>query len=279
MECALRQVFEYRHEFDHKRSKRAARRCAGRYTRAMSREVDDLLVSLALKHALSSTSSVGLLLRHAERGPIVDLAKHHEVLLTDEGIAAAQRSGRRLGAQLLTVGIDRVVFVHSPVERCAQTARGLAAGARAAGVDVEIVGVVEHLGASYLRDPARVAEAASKDGAGFVRHWFDGALAPSWIAPLDEVATGLVRALAQVLMGEPQHSGVARRQQARFVVGVSHDWNIAAVREHALGLRFEDVGWPPFLDGLVVHLDADGRPHVDCVHAAGDHKQPARRLE
>jgi broad specificity phosphatase PhoE len=237
----------------------------------MSREVDDLLMSLALKHAVSSsTAAVGLLVRHAERGPIVDLARHHEVLLTDNGIAAAERSGRRLGAQLRAVGIDRAVFVHSPVERCAQTARGLAAGASEAGVDVEIVGVVEHLGASYLRDPACVAEAASNDGAAFVRHWFNGALAPSWIAPLDEVATGLVQALAQQL------------HQARFVVGVSHDWNIAAVREHALGLRFEDVGWPPFLDGLVVHLDADGRPHVDCVHARAaseDHKQPAPRLE
>lgn len=222
----------------------------------MSREVDDLLLSLALKYASSSsTSSVGLLVRHAERGPIPDLARHHEVLLTDNGIAAAQRSGRRLGAQLQTIGINRAVFVHSPVERCAQTARGLASGASEVGIDVELAGVVEHLGASYLRDPARVAEAASKDGAGFVRHWFDGALAPSWIAPLDEVATGLVQSLVQQL------------QQARFVVGVSHDWNIAAVREHALGLRFEDVGWPPFLDGLVVHLDADGRPHVDCVHA------------
>jgi broad specificity phosphatase PhoE len=224
----------------------------------MSREVDDLLLSLALKHAASS--SVGLLVRHAERGPIADLARHHEVLLTNDGIAAAHRSGRRLGARVQAAGIDRVVVVHSPIERCAQTARGLALGAKEVGVDVDVAGVVEHLGASYLRDPARVAEAASSNGAGFVRHWFDGALATSWIAPLPEVAHGLVQAFVQQL------------QQAHFVVGVSHDWNIAAVREHALGLRFEDVGWPPFLDGVVVHLDEHGEVQVDCVHA---HRQAA----
>jgi broad specificity phosphatase PhoE len=256
----------------HLTPKRAAVGAVGRYTRTMSRELDDLLMALALKH-LASSSSVGLLVRHAERGPIADLARHHEVLLTDDGVAAAERSGRRLGDRLQAVGVERIAFVHSPVERCAQTARGIAAGAQAAGLDVELVGVVEHLGANYLRDPQRVAEAASKDGAGFVRHWFNGQLAPSWIAPLDDVANGLISALVQHL------------QRQRFVVGVSHDWNIAAVREHALGLRFEDVGWPPFLDGLVVHLDADGRPRVECVHAQvapggeADHRQPGAGVE
>jgi broad specificity phosphatase PhoE len=238
----------------------------------MSRELDDLLMALALKH-LASSSSVALLVRHAERGPIADLARHHEVLLTADGVAAAERSGRRLGDRLHAAGIGSVAVIHSPVERCAQTARGIAAGAHAAGLAVDVVGVVEHLGANYLRDPQRVAEAASKDGAGFVRHWFNGQLAPSWIAPLDDVANGLITALAQHL------------QRQRFVVGVSHDWNIAAVREHALGLRFEDVGWPPFLDGLVVRLDADGRPHVECVHAPpsakaeADHRQSTARVE
>lgn len=222
----------------------------------MSRQLDDVLLTLALT-ASSTNKPVGLLVRHAERGPIADLARHHEVLLTDAGIAAARESGRRLAERLREAAIDAgtIALVHSPVERCAQTARALAAGLVDGGIAVDVVGVVDSLGASYLKDPARVAAEATKRGPVFVRDWFDGVFGEQVIAPCAEVAGGLVDVFAGLLA------------QHRFVIGVSHDWNIAAVREHALGLRYEDVGWPPFLDGVVVTVDDGGRGCVHCVHA------------
>ncbi|HEY1100636.1 MAG TPA: histidine phosphatase family protein [Myxococcota bacterium] len=222
----------------------------------MSRQLDDVLLTLALT-ASSTNQPVGLLVRHAERWPIADLARHHEVLLTDEGIAAARASGRRLAQRIRDTGVDpgTIALVHSPVERCGQTARALGEGLVEAGIAVEVIGVVDSLGANYLRDPARVAEEATKRGPVFVRDWFDGVFGDTVIAPCAEVAGGLVEVFAGLL------------GQHRFVIGVSHDWNIAAVREHMLGLRYEDVGWPPFLDGVVVTLDAAGKGAVRCVHA------------
>ena len=220
----------------------------------MSRELDDVLLSLAM--TMLTSKPVGLLVRHAERGPIADLARHHEVLLTDDGIAAARSSGVRLAARLRDAGInDDVVIVHSPVERCGQTARGIADGLRDAGITVDVIGVAEPLGANYLKDPARVAAEATKSGHRFVRDWFDGVLGKDVISSCQEVADALVGVYAALLA------------KHRFVVGVSHDWNIAAVREHTLGLRYEDVGWPPFLDGVVLTLNDDGSGRVHCVHS------------
>jgi broad specificity phosphatase PhoE len=206
----------------------------------MSVELDPTLQSL-FAQVVRRSRPTALLVRHAERGPVIDLAKHHEVLLTDAGVAAATRSGRHLKS---VVGAVPVVFVHSPVERCGQTARALCAGLVEAGGAGEVHGVVEALGSSYLRDPARVAEAYLAGGKQFVRQWFDGEIDDDVITPCADVAATQVAALRH------------RLQRDHLVVAVSHDWNIAAVREVSLGSRFEDVGWPQFLDGVVVDAEA-----------------------
>lgn len=215
----------------------------------MSRHLDPALVDLFL--STLGAGPAALLVRHAERGPITDLARHADVPLNEAGLAAAQASG----AQLHQVGAHGdVVFAHSPVERCGQTARGLHAGA---GVG-DVVGVVDDLGSNYLRDPARVAQAYLEGGKAFVRAWFDGRIDADIIAPCETVATLQIGALTSLL------------QRHRVVVAVSHDWNIAALREHALGARFEDVGWPEFLDGVVVRADGT----VRCLKAPGGPGHP-----
>ena len=81
------------------------------------------------------------------------------------------------------------------------------------------------------------------------------------IAPCDEVADGIVTSVCDCL---PEHD---------LVVAVTHDWNIAALREHRLSLRYEDAGWPQFLDGVVVSvLDA-----ADVVVAAPSLDGPVTR--
>jgi broad specificity phosphatase PhoE len=231
----------------------------------VSREVDQSLVQMWAQ-ALQEGQPAALLVRHAERGAIIDLARHHEILLTPEGHLAATRSGSTLRR---AVGNVRVAVAHSPVERCAQTARGLMTGYSArqrdddAGVDhdavdFDTVGVVNDLGDTYLRDPARVAEAYRLGGKEFIRAWFDGRIDGDVIAPCKDVATLQVDALRGLMTVH------------RAVVAVSHDWNIAALREHALGARFEDVGWPEFLDGVVVRADGT----VRCLKAPGGPGHP-----
>jgi hypothetical protein len=36
---------------------------------------------------------------------------------------------------------------------------------------------------------------------------------------------------------------------------VSHDWNVLTVREHLLGLMWEEHGWVDFLDGVVMRQE------------------------
>ncbi len=41
----------------------------------------------------------------------------------------------------------------------------------------------------------------------------------------------------------------------RLDIHVSHDWEISLLREELFGLRYEDVGWPPFMDGILFRTD------------------------
>lgn len=209
-----------------------------------------------------------ILVRHAERDAITDLSRHEEALLTENGHARAAIAGRLLASSLAGVveevieasrPADDVTLIHSPVPRCKETALGLHKGLLEAGKRARIVGERAELGASYLKDPIGLARSYLKHGKGFVRAWFDGEIDLSFIDSCDVVAQRQLQALQQSLREHP------------FVVAVTHDWNIAALKEHALGLRFEDTGWPQFLDGVVVALDGN-RVIVD---AATDGAAPA----
>jgi broad specificity phosphatase PhoE len=182
-----------------------------------------------------------ILLRHAERGAIGDLARHHEVLLTPQGPLCAASSGERLADGL--GGDDDVALFHSPIERCRETAVGLHKGLSSKGRKAVVVGESQALGATYLKDEAGIARAFLRHGRGFVRAWFDGDIGVDVIDPCELVAERQIEALHEAL------------NRHTFVVAVSHDWNIAALKEHTLGLRFEDHGWPQFLDGVVAWID------------------------
>ena len=186
---------------------------------------------------------VALLVRHAERGAITDLARHHEVLLTELGHRCAATSGERLAQAIDPADTVDVALFHSPVERCKETALGLHKGLTSKGKKAVVVGERHAFGASYLKDEGGVARAFLRHGRGFVRAWFDGDIAHDVIDPCDLVVTRQLDALRHAL------------EAHAFVVAVSHDWNIAALKEHTLGLRFEDHGWPQFLDGVVAWVD------------------------
>jgi broad specificity phosphatase PhoE len=202
-------------------------------------ELRSALIDVAAAHAKRGRRTA-LLVRHAERGPITDLARHHEVLLTPEGHRRAHTSGERLGDALHVVD---VALLHSPIERCKQTADGLHKGLTTKGKQAVVVGERHALGASYLKDDAGLARAFLRHGRGFVRAWFDGDIDTAFIDPCDVVAARQMQALREAL------------EAHAFVVAVSHDWNIAALKEHTLGLRHEEHGWPQFLDGVVAWVD------------------------
>ncbi len=213
----------------------------------------------------------GLVVRHAERHPIVDLRTHHTLLLTERGHAMAQDGGRALAARLSPSSSPsfsssssslRLRAIHSPVERCAETARGLVQGARAAGVAASVVGSDVVLGDPFLRDRRRALALAHDLGHGFLRAWFDGRVDDDVLQDHRAAAADQLSAWSRhIAAPDDVRDAVGQGDNVRVdaddvVVMVSHDWNIALVREVLLGVRHEDT-WPHFLDGIVVALDGE----------------------
>lgn len=183
-----------------------------------------------------------LLVRHAERGPVESLDTHELVRLTERGHLQAQEAGRQI-ASLST----HVVLHHSPVERCGETARGIATGAQAAGGAAVVRGTVDTLGNPFIKDRARAWALVRQRGPRFIREWFDGKLPAEVFEPRAQAAR------AQLLAVD----GALRATDVDTVhVLVTHDWNLAIVREEWLGITPERA-WPDFLDGVVVSVDGD----------------------
>ncbi len=213
-------------------------------------ELRPTLVDAAATHRKKGRR-VALLVRHAERDHISDLSRHEEAMLTVNGHACATAAGRLLASSIEHAD---VALLHSPVPRCKETALGLHKGVTEAGRTAHIVGERPAFGASYLKDTGGLARAYLKHGKNFVRAWFDGDIDRAYIDSCDVVAERQLQALQESLA---EHA---------LVVAVSHDWNIAALKEHALGLRFEDAGWPKFLDGVVAWVDESrGKVIVESV--------------
>lgn len=196
-------------------------------------------------HRLPDDVPTALVVRHAERYAVADLATADDVLLTPAGEAAARAFGARLP-------VTRPLQVwHSRIERCGMTARGIVEGFTATGGDAVCAGVLDGLcGAFMLNFDAVVALTRQHHGAGsmsFVRRWFDGYFDPAVIDPCHIAAGKLLDRVAQALTAVPD----------RLVVLVTHDWEIMTLRETYLGTPHEMVGWVEFLDGLVITREPD----------------------
>jgi hypothetical protein len=196
-----------------------------------------------------------LLIRHAERGPIPDPTLGHDVPLTDKGREDARALGRQLARHA------RVRARHSPVPRCAETARLIVDGTLEAGGEGELLGPHDALGGVYMVRPREALLAARDLGAAFLRHWFDGDLRPGLVVP---------RARAARLVLASANEGV-RHGPGDLVVSVTHDWNLLAAREEFFGLRHEEAGWIGYLDGIAL-----GQAGDEIVLVYGSHERRVR---
>lgn len=191
-----------------------------------------LLDSLA---ALVPGNAAGAVVRHADREPILDFARSEEARLTPIGRAAAHSLGQRLPAG------RRLRLIHSPVHRCAETAEQLAAGYQSWGGEAIVEGEDRRLLGPYVLDGRELGRLVEQQGMEpFIRCWFDGGVSPSVLQPLADAAAELLAAVAE-------HLERAAPDELWFLV--THDWNLLLLREHYLGVRHEDAGWPDYLDG------------------------------
>ncbi|MBK7760582.1 MAG: histidine phosphatase family protein [Deltaproteobacteria bacterium] len=183
-------------------------------------------------------STMLLLVRHADRGPIPPGDPGNDLPLLPEGVERARALGRVIGGRL---GLLR----SSPVPRCAQTAAAIAAGAAQSPAIV----LDTHLG-----DPGVYVE---QGGAGLgawqaighervVEHIIAGVRLPGLADPLP-ASRRLYEHLVTTAGGAP---GVH--------VYVTHDLLVAAAAAHWLGVPLTRADWPVFLEALVLGVDDDG---------------------
>lgn len=200
---------------------------------------------LATIHSLSAHPTVAAVLRHAARHPIIDPREPLAAELTTEG----RRDAEAFGAKI--TGFDRLRLFHSPVKRCQQTAESVAAGAVRAGLAVELIGPQPDLGVAYILDQVETGRLSGVHGEHFVRLWFTDQVPAEFIERAPDI---IRRKVAYVTARLDEPAPAAGR---RLDLHVSHDWNVILLRELLLGVRHEEVGWAPFLDGVAFTREAE----------------------
>jgi broad specificity phosphatase PhoE len=200
------------------------------------RALPDHLVEAARRHRMRNRRVV-IVVRHAERHPVEDLLRHEEALLTDRGHRQAHEAGARLR------GIhDTLVVHHSPIDRCRETAEGIVRGF---GERARVGRADDGLAAPFVLDRHKAFSLVTERGGRFMRDWFDGKLPAGTFLARPAAAQTQLDAIERAL----EHDAIS--------VCVTHDWNVALMKEHWLHLSPER-GWPQFLDGIVYARDAEG---------------------
>jgi len=193
---------------------------------------------------LADNRPVAILLRHAERHPIVNWEKVDEPLLTEKGHIDSFKLGQEL------VQLSPVNLYHSPSPRCKQTADGIHNGILNQSGMSRIVGHLSELAGRDIitGDWNDVVKIVEKHGwPFFCRKWFDGELPGALAIPLEQAAH-----VELLFLVEQLESKEASK------VNVTHDFLVSVLREYFFGTRHEDIGIPDPLDAIAAYLSHEG---------------------
>jgi broad specificity phosphatase PhoE len=193
-----------------------------------------------------------VIIRHAERYSIDNMVNAFEAELTEKGLRDASKFGKDL-TDLPGVEKKRnILFYHSPIKRCIQTAETIQKSIENSGYSSKMVGDMFELGGPYIAgDWSDVAgEIEKNEYEVFIRKWFNNEYPSDLVMPLKESAYTITGALLDRLKGEDV-----------FTINVTHDLNVLVLREYFFNIRHEEVGIPGFLDGIVLYVE-EGRMHL-----------------
>ncbi len=181
-----------------------------------------------------------LVIRHAERS---SLESGLHLNLTERGREEAVAFGRQLHEY------DRIRLFYSPDDRCHDTAQAIAESAEKIGARIIAFQEDEYLDwiTCFVED--RCMLIAERMTPSSLRPLLSGAIIRKILRRSFGESDKIMRHLIQRLL-ESDSPGL-------LDVNVSHDWDIMALREYHLGMRFEEYGLIDYLDGLVLFL-SDG---------------------
>ncbi|MCP4136544.1 MAG: histidine phosphatase family protein [bacterium] len=196
---------------------------------------------------LPQEGRVAIIMRHAERDPVIDFKSIITAMLTPQGQKDARELGREL-AEFPPISANPVQIYHSPIPRCQETAEHLYTGLKNEHNSVEIAGRNDDVGTPYFVGAVDSFKklALQFDMDVIVRKWFNGELPDTVLLPPEQAALIQLRVLIDHLKNETGSS-----------IYISHDWNIMLLREYYFGLRHEDIGPPDFLDGIAAYIQSN----------------------
>lgn len=186
---------------------------------------------------IPAQADAALVLRHAEREAIPPGTFGADMALTANGVASAERLGAVLAGMRARVSVTT-----SPVPRCVATARALLCGGRPEEVSLDW----------RLGDPGPFVVDTQQSGPLFLK------LGPLEIARRQledaEPPNGMratsdgVELLLELVMDDLGTSG-------RLNIYVTHDSILAVLVACLYGLSVDEIGWPGYLDGLLLWRD------------------------
>lgn len=187
---------------------------------------------------IPARADAALVLRHAERDPIPPGTFGTDVALTPGGVTSAERLGAVLAGMRARVSVTT-----SPVPRCVATARAILRG----GGRPEEVSLDWRLGdpGPFVVDTQQSGPLYLKLGPlGIARRQLEDAEPPNGMRATSEG----VELLLELVMDDLGTSG-------RLNIYVTHDSILAVFVACLYGLSVDEIGWPGYLDGLLLWRD------------------------
>jgi|GEM_PF-1206073 len=190
----------------------------------------------AFRRLEEHSGEASIVLRHAEREPIQDPFRHEEAMLTEKG----RQSSRELGEWMRERGARISSCMASPVRRCHETAE-LILRSHGASVEVRGIKLLGHIGPFI--DDEELAEMTFR--LMHMRDICNGLLEGEDVPGFKDLLSGLTP-LMDTLSGD---------RRPGLSLAVTHDFFIATMAGHALGMSFRGEEWIRFLEPLLLLRD------------------------
>ncbi len=190
---------------------------------------------------LKKGAPVSLIIRHSERNKIEKASEMELAGLTDRGRGAAYNFGQLLPRDW------ELRLLHSPVNRCKDTATKIHEGAISVGLKSQVAGVLNILGGAES-DGEKWPQLILRDWPQSYSHWMSGRYPPSVVEPSIDYA----KRLAEKFEENSAHD--------RLAVYVAHDTQILTLLFHWFGVP-PKMEYASFLNGFFAQY-IDGKLHL-----------------
>jgi len=194
-----------------------------------------------------SSNRIAVLLRHPIRAEPDRHKDYYNIPLAPEGRKMAIEFGKKLPRDKL------VRIFHSPIPRCRETAEYIKKGIISSTGTAVLMGEKDFLSAQFIINPKDMINMIEKMGiSNFARKWLNRELDKKIMEDPYKVISNMLNG---VLYFMQEDSDVRHA----IDVHVTHDWNILPIKDILLNIKHEDVGWPDYLDGIILTSDSNDK--------------------